>query len=258
MTITAGVISLVQQNSTSVKLAASAATGGTGPYTYQWYMSTTSNFTPGGGNILSGETALTLTKSGLVPGVTYYFKVIAIDTGHSNDPVEYAQYVDAAPPITPSQNQFQQSPVMGQIDLRFDYNTVSGMIDSSQLTPLYAGSAVKRVNSAGGVPKLIGCTADENDVFGFINFDIKSPAFLAGMAVEVSQAGNCMYLLATGAIDANAQVVLDEAALILGGIGAVKAAAGITGANIIGWAYDKAVQGQVFRVMLTCPSYKYV
>ena len=37
MAITAGVLSLLFVDSNSAKLSATEATGGTGPYTHQWY-----------------------------------------------------------------------------------------------------------------------------------------------------------------------------------------------------------------------------
>lgn len=65
--------------STTASVSVTAATGGTSPYTYQWYRSTSSGFTPGGGNIVSGATSLTLNDTGLSPSTTYYYKVISTD-----------------------------------------------------------------------------------------------------------------------------------------------------------------------------------
>ncbi len=137
------------------------------------------------------------------------------------------------------------------IDLRFDYNTVSAQIDSSQATPLYAGAAVKIVDSADGVPKVVGCSADSDEVFGFINYDVKSVTFPAGAPCELSQAGNVMYLYATGAIARGVQVSLD-----LTTKGGVRLAAGNTGDDIVGFAFDKATAaGQLIRVRLGVPSF---
>src|SRR5689334_17580008 len=139
MTLTAGTLSQVSVGSTTASLAATAATGGTGPYTYQWYRSTTTGFTPGGGNIISGATALTLSDSGLIPGTQYYYKVVATDTGDSNTTVTYTQLAVTTAGPALSQNQFAQTPLLGQIDLRFPYNSVSVQVDSSQSTPLVFG-----------------------------------------------------------------------------------------------------------------------
>jgi hypothetical protein len=70
-------------------LSVGVATGGTSPYTYQWYRSTSSGFTPGGGNILSGKTSRSFTDSGLTPATNYYYVCRATDnasaTADSNE-----------------------------------------------------------------------------------------------------------------------------------------------------------------------------
>jgi lysophospholipase L1-like esterase len=78
--LVSGALSVTSGAPTTLTLATTAASGGTAPYTYQWYRSTTSGFTPGGGNILSGATSTTLTDTGLVFGTIYYYKVVATDS----------------------------------------------------------------------------------------------------------------------------------------------------------------------------------
>lgn len=83
MALTAGALSIVSVSPNSCVLNSAVATGGTGPYTYQWYMSTTSGFTPGSGNLVSGATnagASNQSFSSLSPNQTYFFVVIATDT----------------------------------------------------------------------------------------------------------------------------------------------------------------------------------
>lgn len=54
-------------------------TGGTAPYNYQWYRSTTANFTPGAGNLLSGATsAMLLDSTGLSGGNVIYFYICRV------------------------------------------------------------------------------------------------------------------------------------------------------------------------------------
>lgn len=252
MTITAGVLSQVSVSSTSDSLAATAATGGTAPYTYQWYRSVTSGFTPGGGNLIAGATALTLNDTGLIPNTQYYYKVVATDATTAT--VTYAQLAVATTVPTLSPNQFDQSPFLGTIDMRFPYNTISVLIDVSQATPLYAGSAVKLVaNANGGVPKVVGVAADTDEVFGFINFDIKTVQFLAGVPAEISMAGNYIWLYATGSITQGSQVTLDVTTN--GGVGQL---VGSSGANIVGFAFDGAATGgTLIRVRLSTPSYAF-
>lgn len=251
MAVTAGALSQVSVTSTTANLLSAAATGGVGPYTYQWYMSTTTGFSPGGGNIVAGATSLSEEFTGLIPGTAYFFKVVATDPGDSNATSTSAQLavVTAAPVL--SQNQFQQAPYLGMIDLRFPYNTVSVQIDVSQSATMYTGAAVKMVDSAGGVPKVVACSADSDEVLGFINFDMKNPSYVAGSMAEISMAGNVMYLYATAAIARGVEVSLD-----LTTNGGVRSAAGNTGDDIVGWAYDKATAaGDLIRVFLKTPSF---
>ncbi len=249
MATTAGALSLVSVGPTTASLVSAAATGGTGPYTYQWYRSTTSGFSPGAGSLISGATSLTLNDTGLIPNTQYYYKVVATDSGAVSGTSAQLGAQTSVPVI--SQNSFAQAPFLGQIDMRFDYNTVSVQIDASQVGTLYAGQAVKIVDSAGGVPKVVACSANSDDCFGFLNYDIKSAGFVAGSKAELSQAGNVIYLYATTAIARGAQVQLD-----LSTAGGVAAKVGSSGADIVGFAFDKAsAAGALIRVRLSSPSF---
>ena len=251
MAFAAGAVSLVSKSPTTASVLVAAASGGTGPYTYQWYRSTVSGFTPGAGNIIAGATALALSDSGLIPGTQYYYENVATDTGNGNVTAASAQLGVLTDPPVQSINQFAQAPQLGMIDMRFDYNTVAVQIDVSQVTPLFAGAAVKVVDSADGVPKVVGCAANSDEVFGTINFDIKTVSYVAGVGAEISMAGNVVYLYATSAISRGARVQLD-----LSTNGGVTALVGSSGADIVGWAYDKAVSaGQLIRVFLLVPSF---
>lgn len=77
--LTSGTASLVSTGATTASVTCGAASGGTSPYSYQWYRSTTNGFTPGGGNIVSGATSLTLNDTGLASSTTYYYKLISTD-----------------------------------------------------------------------------------------------------------------------------------------------------------------------------------
>lgn len=251
MAVTAGTITKVQAQSDKLIMTCSAATAGTGPYTYQWYMSTTSGFSPGGGNIVAGATSLTETFDGLIPGTTYYFKVIATDTGDSNVTSTSAQAGAVTSPPAMSPNQFAEEPLLGMVDLATNFNTIAAQVDASETGTLYAGSPVKVVDSAGGVPKVIAITAVTDEVFGYINYDIKSRSFVAGSMCEISQQGNVMFLYAGAAIARGVRVV---PTLITNG--GVVAASGSGGERIVGFALDKAsAAGDVIRVKLLCPSF---
>lgn len=255
MSLTAGTISLVSKSSNSANLAITAASGGTGPYTNQWYRSTTTGFTPGGGNILTGQTALSLSDSGLIPGTIYYYKVIQTDTGHSNDVVTATQLAVTTDSASQSINSFAQAPFLGQLDLKVGpTNVVAVQIDASQATALYAGSFVKIVDSADGVPKVVGVAANSDEALGCIVYDIKSKQYVAGDRAELAMSGSVIFLYATTAIARGVQVVPDVISQ-----GSVQAAAGQTGSKIVGWAYDKAsAYGDLIRVVLKTPSFTVV
>ncbi len=256
MALTAGTVSQVAVFDTSIQVASTAATGGVGPYTEAWYISTTTGFTPGAGNIVAGASGLAATITGLIPNTQYYVKVVYTDTGNANATINSNQLAIATTAQVLNPNQFQQTQFLGTIDLRFNYDTVSAQIDTSQATALYAGAAVKLVASAGSknaTPKVVGCAADSDEVFGFINFDMKTPSYNAGDLCELSQAGNVMYLFSTGAITQGAQVQLD-----LTTMGGVAAKTASSGANIVGFAYDGAAAGgQLIRVKLSVPSFQF-
>lgn len=254
MAVTAGALTQLSVSAQTDQLSSAPATGGTGPYTYQWYRSTTNAFSPGAGSLISGATGLQLNDSGLIPNTVYYYKVVATDTGAGNATSTSSQLTVTTTPEQLSQNQFNQVPVLGQVDEMWNTNTVPALIDTSQATALYPGSAVKIVDSAGGVPKVVGCAANSDECLGFINFDIKTVAFNAGEPCEISMGQNVMWLFATGAIARGARVSLD-----LTSMGAVRSAAGNTGDDVVGWAFDKAAAyGSLFRVFLLTPSFKKV
>jgi hypothetical protein len=249
MTLTAGALTLVSVAATTANLSSAVATSGTAPYTYQWYRSTTSGFTPGSGNLISGATALTLADTGLIPNTTYYYKVVATDSVSATATATQLAVVTAANPLQP--NQFAQTTVAGQLDQKLSLGTFSAMVDSTQATAMVPGQAVKIVDSQYGVPKVVACAASSDNCAGFISgTSMKDQTFAAGQAVEIGGPGTCIYLYATSAVSRGAQVQLDVASPA-----SVTALVGSSGAAVIGWAYDKATAyGQLIRVrvMETC------
>lgn len=252
MSLTAGALSQVSVSANGAVLSSAAATSGTAPYAYQWYRSTSSGFSPGPGNIISGATSLSLTDSGLIPNSTYYYKVVVTDSAAPAATATSSQLAVTTTPTQLSQNQFNQTPIVGMVDLPYNPNTKSVLIDVSAGPAVYTpGQAVKVVPSnAGGPPRVVAVSADSDEVFGFINFNIKNQSFGVGQAAEVSQAGNVIWLYASEAITQGTRVCLDSSQ-----VGAVQAA-GHTGKDVVGWAYDgAAAMGALIRVQLTCPSF---
>lgn len=252
MSLTAGALSQVSVSANGAVLSSAVATSGTAPYTYQWYRSTASGFSPGPSNILSGATSLSLTDSGLIPNSTYYYKVVVTDSAAPAATATSSQLAVTTTATSIAQNAFAMSPIVGMVDMPYNYNTKSALIDVSAGSAVYyPGQAMKIVAStAGGPPRLIACSADSDEVFGFINYNIKNQSFVVGQACEVSQAGNVIWLYASEAITQGARVCLDSSQ-----VGAVQAA-GHTGKNVVGWALDgAAAMGALIRVQLLCPSF---
>jgi hypothetical protein len=252
MATTAGALSNVSISSNSVVNSSAVATGGTAPYTYQWYQSTTTGFSPGPTNIVTGATSISnVTFSSLIPNTAYFFKVIATDSSSPAVAGTSSQLAVTTVPTVLQQNVFQQAPIVGMIDQRFDYDTFPCQVDVSAGTALlYSGMAVKIVaNTVGGLPRVIACSSKSDNVFGFVNFDIKSVSYGVGQNLEVSQGGNVIWLYTTGAITQGNQVCLDTTAS-----GAVQATG--NSATYVGYAVDgAAAAGALIRVKLSNPTF---
>ena len=145
-------------------------------------------------------------------------------------------------------NQFKQSGEKGLLDMKYNPMVMSVEIDQSSAGSLVAGQAVKMVDSAGGVPKVVECSSDADDVFGFIIYDIKSQKFSAYDKCEVAFfKGSIMYMQSSAAIARYAEV-----AIVLAGQKIVTAS---TGKRIVGRALDKATAAdQLVRVIVNLPS----
>lgn len=255
MSLAAGALSKVLVGQTTAQLSSAAATGGTGPYTYQWYRSTTNGFSAGAGNLIAGATSLQLSDSGLVGGTTYYYLVIATDTGNSNVTVTSSQLTVALQPAL-TQNQFAQAPVVGLVDMKVGpTNLIACQVDSSVTAAIYPGQAVKIVaNTAGGTPKVAPCSAKDDDCIGFVAFNIKDLAYAsqgnptlflsAGQTLEVAMWGSVIWCYATAAITQFAQVCIDPT--YVGGVQPTGATA-----TLVGQAFDGIGAAGAIRVILT-------
>lgn len=76
--LTSGTASLSSATATTINVAVVAATSGSPSYTYQWYRSTTADFTPGGGNLLSGATSTSLADSASLSADTPYYYICRV------------------------------------------------------------------------------------------------------------------------------------------------------------------------------------
>jgi len=248
MGLAAGALSKVKIGTTTASVSAVIATGGSSPYTTQWYRSTTSGFVPAAGNLVAGATSLGLLDTGLSGGTQYYYNVVTIDSAEAS--VTATQLSVFTAPLQ-SQNTLVQTPVVGQVDQNYNYNTMAVQIDSTETGTLVAGQTVKMYDRAGGVPKVVACDANSDEVLGFINFNVKDAAYVAGDRAEISLEGNVMYLISVGAIARQAQVELN-----LTYVGGVRTKTGSSGARLVGWAMDKAAgDGSLIRVRVQTPSF---
>jgi len=75
------------------------AAGGTTPYSYQWYKSTTANFTPSSSNIISGQTTSLLAVQTTVEAETYYTCVVTDSTTPTASVVNCGYIPVSAPPL---------------------------------------------------------------------------------------------------------------------------------------------------------------
>ncbi len=252
MVLTAGVLTLISAGSNSARLSSTAASGGTAPYTQQWYKSADPSFIPDSSTLISNATSLILNDTNLVPHTTYYYKVVYTDSALDNATVTSSALVVTTLNAALNQNQFSMAPFIGELDLKVGGNVFSCEIDSSQILPLYAGQRVKVVpNSGGGLPKVVN-NSDVFIPFGYVVYDVKSQSFINGDRCEVARTQSCMWLYATTAIDRGAQVCIDE--FIQYG---VQASTGSTDMPIVGIAYDEAIApGQLIRVILETSNYQ--
>lgn len=253
MAFVAGALSQVSVTSVGDVLSSAVAVSGTTPYSYQWYRSTTSGFTPSTANIISGATSLSLSDSGLTPGTVYYYKVVATDSSGTPVLATSAQLMvtTLAPSLSP--NQFSESPFLGMTDLRFNGNTISVQFDPAGSGTLVGGQAVKWSVVASGAPLVVPCLAQSDVACGFVNYDIKTAVYNPGDRLEISMAGNVMFLYAALAINRGQFLVSLPAAVAGGCNGGVVPVSG--GSNpIIGYALDTVVIGSLVRVFVQTPS----
>lgn len=239
---------------TSVALATTGETGGGGgPYTYQWYQSLVSGFTPGASNLVTGQTGLTYNASGLLLGAYYYFKVVVTDATAPTVPATstaLAVQLLTTPPVGQSMNQFAMQPYLGMPDLHLNYNTMEVQFDPAGSGTIAPGQAlVWSTSTTGGSPKVVPSTSVSDVVVGFANFNLKNSVWVPGDKLEMSRFGNVMYLLAVVAVNRGVCVTsLPTGAN--GGVGCVTAVTGSSGYRIVGVALDNIAAGTIGRIQL--------
>jgi hypothetical protein len=253
MALTAGALSKVLVSQSTASLSSTAASGGTGPYTEQWYRSTVTGFTPGAGTLVPGGTSLSLLDSGLVPGTVYYYVVVYTDVGASTTINSAQLSVAMEPGLLP--NQFAQGNIVGIVDMKVGpTNVIAAQVDLSVTSVIYPGQAVKIVpNTAGGTPKVAPITLKSDPAIGFAIFNIKdiqyaspgNPAAFAsaGQTLSVALMGTIIWCYATSAVTQFQDVCIDPTY-----VGGVQPAG--NSATRIGWAFDGSAAAGLVRVMI--------
>lgn len=152
-----------------------------------------------------------------------------------------------------STNQFAQSAVAGQLTQQHNLNSVTCLLVLDEDDdPVPPGTPVKRATSATAsdrYPLVEPCTADTDEVFGFINYTVKDGLYNDGALISISLKGNIQYQYAASAIVPGQLCQIDTAS---GGILPAK-----TGNTVVGWAFDgAAAHGDLFRMYIESPSYQ--
>jgi len=145
-------------------------------------------------------------------------------------------------------NQFAQAPVQGMLDLKSAAAPViSCQLDSSTAGGILPGVAVKLVDVAGGIPNVVECAANTDNVFGFIAYNVKDQSYDSGDKMEIMYGHDgIMYMTAAAAIAVGASVMIVPAS--------DKVITATTGKVIAGFALDKAAaDGDLIRVVVNLP-----
>lgn len=260
MTLSVGTPSASNITGTSVTMTTTGGAGGTGPYNYQWYQSTTTGFTPGAGNAVAGATGLVLNASGLLLGVDYFFKVIVTDTGNSNATATSSQgaaqlltYANASP----SQNQFAPTANLGLLDELINVNTQPVLFDPAASGTLVPGQAVvtsTTTSSYGTVPVVKPSTALSDVILGFVAYDFKTAVYNPGDRLQIASMLNVIYLQSTAVLTQGNWVYSAPSGTTGGAVGGVLATTGSSGFPIIGYVYSSMSAPGLVRVFLTCPA----
>ena len=226
--------------------------GGGGPYTYQWYRSLVSGFTPGSSNIITGATGLSWTDTGLLLGAYYYYvcKVTDASGPTSANSSQLGVQLLTTPPVGQPMNQFAMQPYLGMPDMHFNFNTMDVQFDPAGSGTIAPGQAlVWSTTTSGGIPKVVPSTSASDVVIGFANYNLKNSVWLPGDKLEMSRFGNVMYLLAVVAVNRGVCVTSNPTGTT-GGVGCVTAVTGSSGYRIVAVALDDVAAGTIGRFQL--------
>jgi hypothetical protein len=130
--LVAPTITFSSADALQIRISGTAASGGSGTYTYQWHRSTTPGFTPNADNVIANATSLALTDSSAQPDVPYFY-ILEADDGTS----------------AAFSNQAMGALLLQTAPVAFPYETSSVVIG-------YLGSSTWAINTGSGqVPQLV-------------------------------------------------------------------------------------------------------
>jgi hypothetical protein len=108
-----------------------------------------------------------------------------------------------------NQNQFAQTPVLGQLDFTVNPNIKSAKIDPASIaTVLQAGQAMKLVDVA-GTEVIVDVAAVTDKAYGVIPYNPRKNLYAAGDTIDLACKGSVVYLETSAAIARGAKVQLD-------------------------------------------------
>ncbi len=113
-----------------------------------------------------------------------------------------------------NQNQFAQSPVLGQVSMIPNPSIVPARINPSSSAVLQSGSAVKLIAGAGVGNEIVvdACTGPtDGPVFGVIVYNMRKNLYSAGDNVELASAGSYVFLESSAAISRGDKVTATAA-----------------------------------------------
>jgi hypothetical protein len=145
-------------------------------------------------------------------------------------------------------NQFQQQPVLGDVDLQIAQSlTITGQLSANQATALVAGTPVKLDSAitSGRYPQFVAAGATDL-AFGYIKRTVQAATFSSGDKIEVVGAfPPVMWLSAASTMAPGIPVQSNASDATI-----VEA---VTSGKVRGILLDPAVTGQLVRVLLADP-----
>ena len=112
--------------------------------------------------------------------------------------------------LTQNQNQFAQTPLLGQVDMLVNPSILSAKIYiSSVATKLQVGQGFKLVDQAGPEITVDQVANDSELVFGVSVYNPRKQTYSPGDTIELALEGSIVYLETSAAIARGAKVQLD-------------------------------------------------